>query len=632
MTTTAKTAIVIGGGISGLASAALLAREGHSVTLLEKNERVGGRAGVWEHEGFRFDTGPSWYLMPEVFDHFFRLLGTSAAEQLDLVKLDPGYRVYFEGEFSSIDIAAGRDENLELFESLEPGSGVRMSGYLDSAASTYELAKEYFLYSTFEKVSPLFTGPVLKRLPRLTRLLTEPLAGFAARTVRDPRLQQVLGYPAVFLGTSPYAAPSMYHLMSHLDLDEGVLYPRGGISAVIDAIERLALAEGVTIVTGAEVSRIVMAIEGAPPAAPPPVDVYDYETTEFDTNVIDRDELRRMLAGEEPAPARSRATTAGAGTASGSAGIHGPADAGGPGTPAPAAPSTRPHVGGVHYTDADGRAHSLEAGLVVSTADLWHTETTMLLPELQTYPESYWQKKVAGPSALLVMLGVRGELPQLEHHTLFFTKSWKSDFEKIFGTGTGATPHRTSIPDPASIYVCRPSATDDAVAPEGHENLFVLVPIPADPSIGAGGVDGAGDARVEALADAAIAQIADWAGIPDLAERVVVRRTVGPADFAADLNSWKGTALGPAHTLRQSAFFRARNASTKVDGLYYAGGSTTPGIGLPMCLISAELVIKRLHGDTSTGQLPEPLGAVRDGSAGGTAAVEPLPGASAEPR
>jgi phytoene desaturase len=620
VTTTAKTAIVIGGGISGLASAALLAREGHSVTLLEKNERVGGRAGVWEKDGFRFDTGPSWYLMPEVFDHFFRLLGTSATEQLELVKLDPGYRVYFEGEFSSIDIAASRDENLELFESLEPGSGVRMAGYLDSAASTYELAKQYFLYSTFEKVSPLFAGPVLKKLPRLTRLLTESLAGFAARTVKDPRLQQVLGYPAVFLGTSPYAAPSMYHLMSHLDLDEGVLYPRGGIAAVIDAIERLAVTEGVTIVTGAEVSRIVMEVEGAPSAAPAPVDVYDYETTEFDTNVIDRDELRRMLAGEEPAPARS-------GTRAGS-----DADAVDSDTPSSAAAATRPRVGGVHYTDAEGRAHSVEAELVVSTADLWHTETTMLLPELQTYPESYWQKKVAGPSALLVMLGVRGELPQLEHHTLFFTKNWKSDFEKIFGTGTGATPHRTSVPDPASLYVCRPSATDDGVAPEGHENLFVLVPIPADPSIGAGGVDGAGDTRVEALADAAIAQVAEWAGIPDLAERVVVRRTVGPADFASDLNSWKGTALGPAHTLRQSAFFRARNASTKVDGLYYAGGSTTPGIGLPMCLISAELVIKRLHGDTSTGRLPEPLGAARSATGTAGAAVDPQPGAAAEPR
>ncbi|MCS5735446.1 phytoene desaturase family protein [Herbiconiux sp. CPCC 203386] len=575
--------MVIGGGISGLASAALLARDGYSVTLLEKNERVGGRAGVWERDGFRFDTGPSWYLMPEVFDHFFRLFGTSADEQLDLVKLDPGFRVYFEGEFASIDLAATRDANLELFESLEPGSGVRMSGYLDSAAKTYELAKEYFLYSTFEKVSPLFAGPVLKRLPRLVRLLTEPLAAFAARSVRDPRLQQVLGYPAVFLGTSPYAAPSMYHLMSHLDLAEGVLYPRGGLSTVIDAVERVALAQGVEIVTGAEVSRIVMAVEGGPTPVPVAVDVYDYETTEFDTNVIDRDELRRVLAGEASTAPTTQAEIAVAEAAAPDAG--------------------KPRVGGVHYTDDGGRAHSLEADVVVSTADLWHTETSMLLPELQTYPESYWQKKTAGPSALLVMLGVRGELPELLHHTLFFTKDWKADFGQIFGTGPS---HETSIPEPASLYVCKPSATDAGVAPEGNENLFVLVPLPADPSIGSGGVDGAGDARVEALADAAIAQVAEWSGVTDLADRIVLRRTVGPADFADDLNAWKGTALGPAHTLRQSAMFRARNVSSKVDGLYYAGGSTTPGIGLPMCLISAELVIKRLHGDTTTTALPEP--------------------------
>ncbi|HSP76765.1 MAG TPA: phytoene desaturase, partial [Cryobacterium sp.] len=78
-------------------------------------------------------------------------------------------------------------------------------------------------------------------------------------------------------------------------------------------------------------------------------------------------------------------------------------------------------------------------------------------------------------------------------------------------------------------------------------------------------------------------------------------------DFADDLNSWRGGALGPAHTLRQSAFLRGSNASAKVDGLFYAGGTTIPGIGLPMCLISAEILLKRINSDTSTGPLPEPL-------------------------
>jgi phytoene desaturase len=180
---------------------------------------------------------------------------------------------------------------------------------------------------------------------------------------------------------------------------------------------------------------------------------------------------------------------------------------------------------------------------------------------------------------------------------LFFAEDWDRNFTAIFG------PDRR-VPDPASLYVCRPSATDPTVAPADHENLFVLVPVPADPTIGRGGDDAAGDPGVEAAVDAAIGQIARWAAIPDLADRVVVRHTIGPGDFAADLNAWHGSALGLEHTLRQSAMFRPRNVSARVEGLYYAGSSTVPGVGLPMCLISAELVLKRLRGDRSAAALP----------------------------
>ena len=150
-------------------------------------------------------------------------------------------------------------------------------------------------------------------------------------------------------------------------------------------------------------------------------------------------------------------------------------------------------------------------------------------------------------------------------------------------------------------------ATDPTVAPAGHENLFVLVPVPADPTLGRGGESGDGDARIETAADRVIEQLASWCDIPDLADRIVVRRTIAPGDFAADLNAWRGNALGLAHTLGQSAMFRPRNASRKVAGLSYAGGSALPGIGLAMCLISAELVVKRLRGDRTPGPLAEPV-------------------------
>lgn len=527
------TALVIGGGISGLASAALLAKDGYEVTLLEGRPDVGGRAGSLEVDGFRYDTGPSWYLMPEVFDHFFKLMGTSAAEQLDLRRLDPGYRVYFEGEDAPLDISTDRAENLAIFERIETGAGAKLARYLDSARETYEMAKAKFLYTSFQDLRPIMTRDVLSQTGKLAKLLVQPLSTLAARTVSDRRLQQILGYPAVFLGSSPYLTPSMYHLMSHLDLADGVLYPMGGFTRVIEAIAGVARAAGVTIVTDAAVSRIVVR----------------------DGRAVGAEYVARGGADVESTPI------------------------------------------------------FVEADIVVSAADLHHTETVLLEPEQQTYPQKYWDSKLAGPGALLLYLGVKGELPQLEHHTLLFTREWEKGFEKIFGA-------TTSVPDPASIYVCKPSAIDPSVAPEGFENLFVLVPVPADPGIGHGG-----DAHVEALADRVIEQIAAWTGIDDLASRIVVRRTAAPGDFADDLNAWKGTALGPAHTLKQSAFFRAGNVSKKVRGLYYAGGSSIPGIGLPMCLISAEILVKRLRGDTSTGPLPEPL----ERTVAGAAAIAPTP-------
>lgn len=524
MTAPRGRAVVIGAGVAGVASAALLAREGYQVDLLEQRDEAGGRAGSWSRDGFRFDTGPSWYLMPEVFDHFFSLLGTSSAEQLQLELLDPGYRVFFEGRSEPVDLRAERADNVALFESLQAGAGAALETYLDSAHRTYEVALRRFLYTTFAHPGYALSADVLTQLHRLVPQLARSLQSFVAARFTDPRIRQLLGYPAVFLGASPDRAPALYHLMSALDLDDGVLYPQGGFARLVDVLVELAHREGVRVHTSSTV-----------------------------TEILTED------AGKRGRRARAR---------------------------------------GVRYLDADGSDREIDADVVVAAADLHHTETRLLPRRLQTYPQSWWDRRTSGPGAVLVMLGVRGELPELEHHTLFFTRDWRANFDAIFGG---------RVPEPASIYVCRPSATDGAVAPADHENLFMLVPIPADPEIGHGGHDGAGSPAVEAIADAAIEQVAQWAGIGDLADRVVVRRTMGPGDFVADLNAWHGGMLGPAHTLRQSAMFRAGNVSRRVAGLYYAGSSTIPGIGLPMCLISAELLVKRLRRDTSAGPLRAPL-------------------------
>jgi len=401
---------VVGGGISGLASAALLASRGFDVDLYEKNESLGGRVGCYERDGFRFDTGASWYLMPEVFEHFFALLGTSAETELELTALDPSYRVFFEGDADPVDVRPDREHNRALFEALEPGAGHRLDAYLRSADETYDLALRRFLYNSFDSLPRLLAPDVLRRGPRLGRLLTRSLDRHVAGLFADRRLRQILGYPAVFLGSSPHRAPSMYHLMSRLDLGDRVLHPQGGFTRLIEVLATLAEKHGARLHTRAPVTEILTEADGR----------------------------------------RTRA-----------AGV---------------------------VAVMDGERQTLPADVVVGAADLHHVETALLPERLRTHPDRAWTERSPGPGAVLVMLGVEGRLPQLPHHSLFFTADWEQNFGDIFGPDA-------RIPDPASIYVCKPSETDPGVAPEGCENLFVLVPVPADVTIGHGGDDASSGPR-----------------------------------------------------------------------------------------------------------------------------------------
>lgn len=115
-----KRAIVIGGGIAGLASAALLGKSGMQVDLYESRDSLGGRAYLWEKEGFRFDMGPSWYLMPDAFEQFFKLMGTTAKDQLNLVRLDPAYQTRNEGLGDKIPMPMDLPGIRRMFDEIEP--------------------------------------------------------------------------------------------------------------------------------------------------------------------------------------------------------------------------------------------------------------------------------------------------------------------------------------------------------------------------------------------------------------------------------------------------------------------------------------------------------------------------------
>jgi len=492
--------VIIGGGIGGLATACLLAKAGLDVHVYEKDSMVGGRAGRFEKDGFVFDTGPSWYLMPDVFEHFFELMDEPIDTWLDLQKLTPAYKVFYE-HTEPIVVTGNLDRDADTFEAVESGAGDALKHYVSRSKDIYKLSLKHFLYTNFQDPRDLVNLSVLRKSLLLPTLLTKPIHSYVGSYVDDIRLKQILEYPMVFLGTSPFSAPAMYSLMSALDFDEGVFYPKGGMYTIIESIEAIARKHGVSIHTGSETQKINTA--------------------------------------------------------------HGVAT-------------------GITLTDGT----QVEADIVISNADLHYTETALLDAPDRSYDEKYWQSKEPGPSALLMYLGVDGEVPELEHHSLLFVDTWQQNFEAIYTD--------KQMPHPASIYISKISQTDTGAAPVGKENVFVLVPLPAGVNIE--------EAELQQLADTYLAQIEAMTGA-DLRGRLLVKELFGPNDFRTKYYSWQSSMLGQSHLLKQSAFFRTKNVSKKVQGLYYVGGSTTPGIGLPMCLIGAELVYKRIAGDRRGGRV-----------------------------
>jgi phytoene desaturase len=150
-----KRAVVIGAGFAGMSAAALLARRGFAVTVVEKNGAPGGRASSFAHGGYRFDMGPSWYLMPEVFERFFRLFGKEVSEYYQLERLDPSYKVFFRTREALV--RSSLEENRALFDELEPGGGEKLDRYLERASYQYRVAMERFIYKRYDRLTDFFS-------------------------------------------------------------------------------------------------------------------------------------------------------------------------------------------------------------------------------------------------------------------------------------------------------------------------------------------------------------------------------------------------------------------------------------------------------------------------------------------
>ena len=246
-------ALVIGAGIGGIAIAARLARHGYNVTVLEKNEKAGGRCDRLVYDGYQFDTGPTLFLMPEIMTQAFADLGERMEDHLDLQRIDPTYHVHF-GDGSSLTLSSDLNAMQAQLEEIEPGAFEGFLRYLGEGRRHYDLVFEHIAGRNFCSAFEYFTPRNVLLIFRL-KALARHYANLG-RYVSDPRLRMAFTFQDMYVGLSPFKAPATYSLLQYAEMASGVWFPSGGMYRLVEALVGIAERAGARFLYNAPVDRI----------------------------------------------------------------------------------------------------------------------------------------------------------------------------------------------------------------------------------------------------------------------------------------------------------------------------------------------------------------------------------------
>ncbi len=247
-----KNIYIIGSGFSALSASCYLAKQGYNVTVLEKNDTLGGRARQYKKDGFTFDIGPSWYWMPDVFERFFADFGKKPSDYYTLDKLNPGYEVYF-GKKSSLKVSENLEDIYRMFEEEEKGSAKHLKTFIDSAKSNYDTAIKDLVYKPGVSPLELINTTTIARVSQFFSTIRKQVR----KNIKNPKLIKILEFPVLFLGAKPTNTPAFYNFMNYADFGLGTWHPRGGMYAVIEGMVSLATSLGVHFKTNSNVQKII---------------------------------------------------------------------------------------------------------------------------------------------------------------------------------------------------------------------------------------------------------------------------------------------------------------------------------------------------------------------------------------
>ena len=484
--------IVVGGGVGGLSVATHLALQGYRVSIFESNSRVGGRANHLEFDGFKFDTGPSLLNYPWVFDQLFEAAGTSLAQELDLIRVDPAIKFYWPDK-QTFQLSSDLTRLSEECRRLDPRDGPGLFSFLKDARRKYNLSFDRLVTRNADSPLSWFLASGITNLTKLG--LFRSMDSQLGKHFHSSKIIEAFGSYGMYLGGAPYDLPGIFSIIPFGELEHGLWLPKGGMYGLIEAMERVAVRLGVEVRTSSPVRS------------------------------IDSDNGR---------------------------------------------------VSGI--TLFDGSKES--ASIVVSNVDVPTTMTQLLDGKYKSSTNGYTSPKMT-PGVITYYLAIDRELPELNHHSVFLPENPKQAYDELMNQGT--------VPKDLPFYVSVASNTDHSLAPAGKSSVFLLAPVPLLSQM-----PGTDWQRVTKKLQSLMFRRMNDHSITISEKDVLSQKTWSPVDWSDNFGLFDGSAFGAAHNLRQIGPFRPRNISSDINGLFFTGASTTPGTGVPMCVLSGKMAADRI--------------------------------------
>ena len=482
-------AIVIGAGIAGIASSIRFAIKGYNVTVFEANEKPGGKLGELNLNGFRFDTGPSLFTMPQYVDELFILAGKDPRNYFDYFKLEEICRYFYEdglrlNAFSEVEKFA--DEVGNKTES----NRTEVLNFLKKSEKIYEVTDKVFLQRSLHKVKSYLHFDTLKSVLNFGKIDAFRTQSEANKAMfSDNRITQLFNRYATYNGSNPFQAPATLNVIPHFEYGFGAFLPRDGMYSIVNALVKLAKELGVQFNFNCKVDEIIYS------------------------------NISKGLKAE-----------------------------------------------GVKCNQK-----VFESSVVVSNLDIYFTYHK-LLKNIPAPKKILAQERSS--SALIFYWGIKGTFPELDVHNILFSENYEEEFDYIW--------KKKSISSDPTIYINITSKIIKGDAPQDYENWFVMVNVPAN--------DGQDWEKLISTAKANIVKKINRILNINVENLIICEKVLDPIKIEENTGSFQGSLYGNSSNNQFSAFLRHPNFSSKINNLYFCGGSVHPGGGIPLALLSAKII------------------------------------------